>query len=73
MSCHHYHPWYHHNVLSDGVISKKELTRLVKDMYGMIKSESPETVRIIEIVETFEKVIEVKTGFGLVEAKGNMA
>eukprot|EP00092_Neocalanus_flemingeri_P028436 GFUD01030878.1.p1 GENE.GFUD01030878.1~~GFUD01030878.1.p1 ORF type:complete len:207 (+),score=75.03 GFUD01030878.1:465-1085(+) len=42
------------DINSDGVISKKELTRLVKDMYAMIKSESPETVRIIEIVETFE-------------------
>ena len=41
---------------SDGVITKKELTRLVKDMYSMLQSESPETVRIIEIVETFEAV-----------------
>ena len=38
------------------MISKKELTRLVKDMYGMIQSESPDTVRIIEIVQTFETV-----------------
>ena len=44
------------NDFSDGVISKKELTRLVKDMYGMIQSESPDTVRIIEIVQTFETV-----------------
>ena len=41
---------------SDGVISKKELSRLVKDMYGMIQTESPDTVRIVEIVETFETV-----------------
>jgi len=42
------------DINSDGVISKKELTRLVKDMYGMIQAESPETVRISEIVETFD-------------------
>merc|ERR1712098_694083 len=44
------------DINSDGVISKKELTRLVKDMYGMIQSDSPDTVRILEIVETFETV-----------------
>jgi len=42
------------DINSDGVISKKELTRLVKDMYGIISAESPDTVRISEIVETFE-------------------
>merc|ERR1712106_1111765 len=42
------------DINSDGVISKKELSRLVKDMYGMIQTESPDTVRIVETVETFE-------------------
>jgi len=31
---------------SDGFISKKEMSRLIKDMYGMIKTECPETVSI---------------------------
>ena len=26
---------------SDGVISKKEMSRLVKDMYGLLKKEDP--------------------------------
>merc|ERR1711934_288659 len=30
------------DVNSDGSISKKEMTRLVKDMYGLIKAEDPE-------------------------------
>ena len=31
---------------SDGFISKKEMSRLIKDMYRMIKTECPETVSI---------------------------
>merc|ERR1712002_275276 len=30
------------DVNSDGSINKKEMTRLVKDMYGLIKAEDPE-------------------------------
>merc|ERR1712168_1314471 len=30
------------DVNSDGTINKKEMTRLIKDMYGLIKSENPE-------------------------------
>ena len=29
------------DVNSDGVISKKEMSRLVKDMYGLLKREDP--------------------------------
>ena len=29
------------DVNSDGVISKKEMSRLVKDMYGLLKKEDP--------------------------------
>merc|ERR1712189_159466 len=29
------------DVNSDGTITKKELTRLVKDMYGLLKTEDP--------------------------------
>merc|ERR1712002_1402859 len=29
------------DVNSDGTISKKELTRLIKDMYGLLKTEDP--------------------------------
>merc|ERR1719282_247886 len=29
------------DVNSDGVISKKEMTRLVKDMYGLLKRDDP--------------------------------
>merc|ERR1740128_41571 len=30
------------DVNSDGTITKKELTRLIKDMYGLLNSENPE-------------------------------
>ena len=38
---HNYHFYF-----SDGFISKKEMSRLIKDMYGMIRTECPEKVSI---------------------------
>ena len=40
------------DVNSDGSITKKELTRLVKDMYGLIKAEDPDALTPALIVKS---------------------
>merc|ERR1711890_47252 len=50
------------DVNSDGTITKKEMTRLIKDMYGLIKTEDPEAKS--------QEVI-AKTAFAEMDADGD--
>ena len=36
-------------IFSDGTISEKELKRLIKDMFMMIKEENPEEVKLSQM------------------------
>ena len=42
---------------SDGTISEKELKRLIKDMFMMIKEENPEEVKLLLLKKMEDEII----------------